>query len=108
MMKRTFAAMPLVLMVAGLLQPVLSPQEAPAPSLVWREEYRTYAGMITELLALQAAHPDLVMLEDIGTTYEGRDIWAVKLSDDVTTNDSAEPDVLVFGPLHAREVMGVE
>ncbi len=108
MMRRALSAMALALMVLGLFQPAAMAEEAPAPGFVWREAYRTYASMIAELQALQAAHPDLIMLEDIGTTYEGRDIWAVKLSDDVTANDSSEPDVLVFGPLHAREVMGVE
>ncbi len=67
-----------------------------------------YDHLFRELQALEAAHPDMVRLESIGKTYEGRDIWAVKLSDDVKTNDSAEPDVLIFGPVHAREVMGVE
>jgi len=108
MMKRSLSALALALVVFGLLQPMVTARDEPSPGFAWRDVYRTYASMITELQALQAAHPDLVMLEDIGTTYEGRDIWAVKLSDDVTTNDSAEPDVLIFGPVHAREVMGVE
>ena len=107
-MKRTFTAMALALMVLGLLQPMVSAQDAPAPEFAWREVYHTFASMTAELQALEAAHPDLVMVESIGKTYEGRDIWAVKLSDDVKTNDTAEPDVLIFGAIHAREVMGVE
>jgi uncharacterized membrane protein len=108
MMRKGPCLLALLLLVPGALQPCASAQEADEPSFSWRAEYRTYAGLVTELFALQAEHPDLVMLEDIGTTYEGRDIWAVKLSDDVALNDSSEPDVLIFGPVHAREVMGVE
>ncbi|MFA5771145.1 MAG: M14 family zinc carboxypeptidase [Thermoplasmata archaeon] len=70
--------------------------------------YHTFSSMVQELQNLQASHPDLVKMESIGKTWEGRDIWAVKISDDVATNDSSEPDVLIFGGIHAREVMGVE
>ncbi|MEM4729739.1 MAG: M14 family zinc carboxypeptidase [Thermoplasmata archaeon] len=74
----------------------------------FRAGYHTYDSMTQELRALEASHPDLVMVESLGRTYEDRDIWAVKISDDVRTNDSAEPDVLIMGGLHAREIMGVE
>ncbi|MGQ9582242.1 MAG: M14 family zinc carboxypeptidase [Thermoplasmatota archaeon] len=79
-----------------------------SPQGGWRPSYHTYASMTQELRALEAAHPGMVRVESLGRTYEGRDIWAVKLSDDVATNDSSEPDVLIMGGLHAREVMGVE
>jgi len=108
MMKRSLSALALALVVLGLLQPAVSAQEEPAPEFAWRDVYHTYASMTSELQALEAAHPDMVRLESIGKTYEGRDIWAVKLSDDVGTNDTAEPDVLIFGAIHAREVMAVE
>lgn len=103
-------AVPLVLclVIAGAFQPLAAAQAPPKPSVSWRDGYHTYDSMVAELEALQAAHPDLVMLEIIGKTYEGRDIWAAKLSDDVTTNDSSEPDVLIFGGIHAREIMGPE
>ena len=107
-MRRKAALFMLFLMVAGALQPPSFATEAPQPPFAWRAVYHTYASMQEELEGLQASHPDLVRVESIGTTYEGRDIWAVKLSDDVGTNDTTEPDVLVFGAIHAREVMGVE
>ena len=106
----TRALVPLVLclMIAGAFQPLATAQPRPTPAFVWRDGYHTYDSMTAELQGLQATYPDLVMLESIGKTYEGRDIWAAKLSDDVTTNDSSEPDVLIFGGIHAREIMGPE
>ncbi|MCK4266758.1 MAG: zinc carboxypeptidase, partial [Thermoplasmata archaeon] len=55
----------------------------------------------------QASYPDLVEVTVIGTSWEGRDIHAVKVSDNVTV-DEAEPEVLIMGMHHAREWMSVE
>jgi len=43
----------------------------------------------------------------IGKSYQGRDIWAVKISDNVTT-DEAEPEVMFDGTHHADEHMATE
>jgi carboxypeptidase T len=112
-MRRLTAALALLLLVGTLWQPCVEASGAPAenaPIALFgpRSDYHTYASMVTELQGLVSAHPDLVKMESIGKTYEGRDIWAVKVSDEVSTNDSSEPDVLIFGGIHAREVMGPE
>ncbi len=51
--------------------------------------------------------PDLVDVFSIGKSYEGRDIWAAKVSDDVK-EDEPEPEVLVDALHHAREHLTVE
>ncbi|MDI6917955.1 MAG: M14 family zinc carboxypeptidase [Thermoplasmatales archaeon] len=38
----------------------------------------------------------------IGTTYEGREIWVVKISDNPNTDESDEPDVLYMGAHHGN------
>jgi carboxypeptidase T len=43
----------------------------------------------------------------IGTSYEGRELWAVKLSDNVGA-DEGEPEVLITAGQHAREHLTVE
>jgi hypothetical protein len=43
----------------------------------------------------------------IGQSFEGRDIWAVKISDNVAT-DEDEPEVLSESGMHAREHITVE
>ena len=41
-------------------------------------------------------------LTSLGKTYEDRDIWLVKISDNVGTNDD-EPEVLLMGAQHGNE-----
>lgn len=52
-------------------------------------------------------YPDIVSLKSIGKTLEGRDIWAVKISDHAQL-DEKEPAILVNAMHHAREVMTPE
>jgi carboxypeptidase T len=67
--------------------------------------YFTYAEMITEMQALVAAYPNLVSMYSIGKSEENRDIWGVKISDNVSIDES-EPEVLFTGIQHAREAIG--
>jgi carboxypeptidase T len=72
-----------------------------------REGYHSYTEVEAETAAVAAAHPDIVERFSIGKSYQGRDLWAVKISDNVDT-DEAEPEVLFDGGTHADEHMGVE
>ena len=69
--------------------------------------YHTYQEWVDETVALVAAHPTLVTRTQIGTSYESRPIWALKVSDNAAT-DEAEPEVLFTHNLHGREHLTVE
>jgi len=69
--------------------------------------YHTYAEMVADIKAVAAAHPDLVSLRSIGTSYRGRTLWLAKVSQNVTA-DTGRPEVLFEGGTHALEHMGVE
>ncbi len=69
--------------------------------------FHTYTEMSAEVATAAAAHPDIVRRFSIGKSYEGRDLWAVKISDRVAT-DEAEPEVVFDGLHHADEGMGLE
>lgn len=69
--------------------------------------YRNYSGTVAEIYAIEAAHPDIAEVSVIGVTWEGRDIPCVKVSDNVSVDES-EPEVLIMGLHHAREWMSVE
>ena len=71
------------------------------------EAYHNYAEMAAEIQQVAAAHPDLVNYFSIGQSYEGRELWAAKISDNVGV-DEGEPEVLFLGLHHAREHLTVE
>jgi hypothetical protein len=69
--------------------------------------YHNYAEMIADVNAVVAANPAIASKRVLGKTYQGRDIVAVKISDNVGT-DEAEPEVLYDANHHAREHLTVE
>src|SRR4030043_1816060 len=63
-----------------------------------RDSYRyyTYQTMIDLLQNLQKNYSDIMSVVSIGKTCQGRDIWMVKISDHVDTEED-EPGVLLMG-----------
>jgi Zinc carboxypeptidase len=69
--------------------------------------YHTYAEVTSETLAIAQAYPSLVRRVSLGKSFEGRELWAVKISDNVGVNE-AEPEILIDSGQHAREHLTVE
>ncbi|MFB6889065.1 M14 family metallopeptidase [Kitasatospora sp. NPDC056327] len=69
--------------------------------------YHNFAEAAADVDAVVAAHPDIMSKRVIGTSYEGRPIVAVKISDNVGTDEN-EPEVLFTAHQHAREHLTVE
>ncbi|HEV7809001.1 MAG TPA: M14 family metallopeptidase [Candidatus Limnocylindrales bacterium] len=69
--------------------------------------YHSYSEMVTEIHAVETAHPSIVHVFSIGKSYQGRDLWAAKVSDNVAT-DEPEPEVMFDALHHAREHLTVE
>jgi hypothetical protein len=63
--------------------------------------------MAAEVQATATAYPSIVERFSIGKSYKGRELWAVKISDNVAT-DEDEPEVLIDGLHHADEHMSLE
>ena len=63
--------------------------------------------MVAEIQAAQTAHPDIVQIRSIGKSYQGRDLWVAKVSDNVAT-DEPEPEVMFDSLHHAREHLSLE
>jgi len=71
--------------------------------------YHSYAELRDEILALEAAHEDILDISSIGESVEGRPIYIAKISDDVDGPVQAgEAEVLFDGMHHAREHLTVE
>jgi len=70
--------------------------------------WHTYQETIDEMNAIHAEFPDLTTAPaSLGQSLEGREIWAMKVSDNPQTQED-EPEVLFDGMHHAREIMSVE
>jgi carboxypeptidase T len=69
--------------------------------------YFTYPEMSDLLLNLQENHSNIMKLESLGKTFEGRDIWMVKLSDN-PNEDENEPGVLFMAAHHGNEKASFE
>jgi Zinc carboxypeptidase len=64
--------------------------------------YLTFAEYEADMQSWALAHPGIVSLTSLGLSWEGRDIWMLKISDNVAV-DEDEPEVLMLGLQHARE-----
>jgi murein tripeptide amidase MpaA len=68
----------------------------------------SFSEVVSQLDSMALLYPALVSPKQaIGTTQEGRTLWAVKISDNPLTNEPAEPEVLYTALHHAREPGGM-
>ena len=78
------------------------------------DHFHTYAQMLDEMERVAADYPEIAKLVDIGDSWEktqgiaDRDIWAMKISDNVDLEETQEAEVLYMGCLHAREIITPE
>lgn len=70
-------------------------------------DYHTYEELTQELQGIAENYPEITELYSLGKTWEDRDIWAMKISDNAEI-DEDEPEVLIVGAHHAREWISVE
>lgn len=68
--------------------------------------YYSFAQMEDAMDDLVAAYPAIARKTSLGTSHQGRDIWCIKISDVVATDEANEPEVLYMGLQHAREAIG--
>jgi len=69
--------------------------------------YHNYAEMTADINAVVAAHPTIVQKLSYGSSFEGRDLVLLKISDNVATDEN-EPEVVYNAHQHAREHLTVE
>ncbi|MHA1950315.1 MAG: M14 family metallopeptidase [Candidatus Thorarchaeota archaeon] len=71
----------------------------------WRQ-YHSYNEIVSGLLSLESS--GIAKVVGIGETFEGRTIWAIKISDEPNIDDEQENEVLFVGLHHAREWISAE
>ena len=70
--------------------------------------YQTPVKIESALKQYAAKYSNLAQVTSIGKSLEGRDIWAIKLTKDVSVKNPAKPHILFNSMHHAREVMTAE
>jgi murein tripeptide amidase MpaA len=70
------------------------------------DTYYRYPELTAVLQEYASTHPDLLRLEVIGRSYEGRDIWLATVTAFATGSDKDKPALWVDGNIHATELVG--
>jgi murein tripeptide amidase MpaA len=68
------------------------------------DHYYRYDELTSLLQAMAEAHPDLLRLESLGKSHEGRDIWLARVTRFETGPAEEKPALWVDGNIHAVEV----
>jgi hypothetical protein len=68
------------------------------------DHFVRYAELTEIVHAFAAEHPELVSLESIGKSHEGRDIWLVGVTSRATGAAIDKPAFWVDGNIHSTEV----
>jgi hypothetical protein len=87
--------------VLGLLS-VLPAHAAPSSESGSDTAYPTYNAICDSLEILSMLYPTICNYVTVGTTYGGREIMALVISDDVM-NEGIEPEILLVGCVHGDE-----
>lgn len=83
--------------------PDMHPEDFPAED----QRYHNYDEMTQELQTLVSQNQDILHMSSIGRSVEGREIWIVRITDDIE-NAAMKPGVIYMGGHHAREHLSVE
>ena len=75
------------------------------PKIRFDKFYR-YDELTRLLKAYAKEFPNLIKLESIGKSYEGRDVWLITATNFKSGSDAEKPALWVDGNLHASEVTG--
>src|SRR5262245_19934659 len=70
--------------------------------------FHSYEQTLSEFRSLETSYPTLAQYSTLGTSFEGREIFALKITKNPAVNDITKPDVLITGCYHAREWISVE
>ena len=99
-----------VLMILSLLSAAISDSSVNAQGVGPNQfDYHSYNSLVSDLNRLAGNHPDIAKVYEIGTSVEGRQILAIKISDNAAGDtDEGENEVLFIGAHHAREWISLE
>lgn len=98
------------LVVSSVLFASTGHAQQPLPSKVdiAFNRYYPYDEVLDILKRIQAAYPDLVKLESIGQSLEGRDLVVATLTNQKIGNELDKPAMWIDANVHGNEIQGTE
>ena len=69
--------------------------------------YHDYDDLTADLLAYATAYPEISQLVTLGQSAEGRELWAMKITDNPMIEES-EPEARLVSTMHGDEPVGTE
>lgn len=69
--------------------------------------YHSYSALTTELQSIAASYPNLCQLSSVGNSVQGRQLWIMKISDNVALQED-EPEFRYISTMHGDEPIGME
>jgi len=117
-MKKLFFFSIITMVISVISLPVMSQSQelffkaagSPANPKVqasWNKYY-TPAGVEDFCKNLAAAYPDLISLETLGKSYQGRNIYVLTVTDKSSGNPDHKPAYWIDGNIHSVELQGTE
>jgi len=70
-------------------------------------DYPSFEELTLKLQELQSLRPDIFKLFSIGQSVQGRELWVMKISDNVEL-DEVEPEFKYISSMHGDEIVGRE
>jgi murein tripeptide amidase MpaA len=71
------------------------------------DAYHTFEELTIELQQFAQQYPEICVLESIGKSVQGRDLWIMKITDNVTIEEY-EPEFKYISSMHGDEPVGME
>ena len=71
------------------------------------DEYHTFSELTAELQQFGQDYPDIFQLQSAGYSVLNRNLWIVKISDNVSTEEP-EPEFKYISTMHGNEPVGME
>jgi hypothetical protein len=104
-----FKTIKTIIIISTLLSILIIPITTGIPYVKnhFEHQYYSYSQMTDLLHNLQTRYSSILKVESYGKTYENRDIWFVKISDNVEI-DEDEPGILLLGAHHGDEKISFE
>jgi len=72
------------------------------------EVYHTYDEMLVEIRQLEQDYKGLATLFSLGKSLEGRELWAIKIGQEIGAEKGEKPGIAYLGTHHAREHVSTE